>query len=98
MRFILFAAVVSAILVNRFGEWKVITAGGLLACLGLGLSVPATHVYHLYVTYGVLAGEYTCLLCFLFSFGKPVSGRGLYRLTWKGGYSTSTNLMMTVLL
>lgn len=53
-----FAAVLSAMVMKRLGEWQAMAVGGLIMTFGLGLSVFATEIYHLYLTYGLITGVY----------------------------------------
>jgi len=41
-----------------FGMRAVIMAGALLSAAGIGLSSLVTEIWHLYITFGLLAGRY----------------------------------------
>ena len=55
--FCCFLGAIGGVFNNRFGYRAVTIAGGIAGSLGLILSAFATEVFHLYITFGVLAGK-----------------------------------------
>ena len=51
------AGAFAGMLVNLLGYRVVAMAGGLIGSLGLILSCLATKLYHLYLSFGILAGK-----------------------------------------
>ena len=46
----------ASMLTNRFGCRLVAVIGGFVGALGMVLSMLATNIYHLYLTFGVITG------------------------------------------
>jgi len=60
--FFSYPGVVFRCLMSKFGSRFCVMTGGLIAAMGLGLSVFVEELYQLYLTYGLLTGKHNTFI------------------------------------